>query len=129
MQPFLNIINFLYFTILGSSNIHFSLSNGAVSNNGRLTMRYFGTQGTVCANNFDVQDAHVVCRMMGYSQAVIVYKQQHSDNMYIFSLRMDCNGRETSIQQCGYRLYDINACRRNNIVWIVCKPTGTHMLQ
>ncbi|XP_031562352.1 deleted in malignant brain tumors 1 protein-like [Actinia tenebrosa] len=109
----------------GSSNIHFSLSNGAVSHSGRLMIRYFGTQGSVCADNFDIQDAHVACRMMGYSHAITVYKQPQSDRMPVFSLVMNCNGPETSIQQCGFSLYEINACRSNNVVWIVCRPTGS----
>jgi deleted-in-malignant-brain-tumors protein 1 len=90
-------------------------------------MRYYGTWGAVCADYFDLQDANVVCRMMGYSQAATIYKQVHSDSMFSFSLVMHCNGHERSITQCTrYNLYRINACGSNNDVWIVCKPAGIY---
>jgi Notch-like protein len=76
--------------------------------------------GAVCADTIDLQDAHVVCRMMGYMQAVTLYKQ--SGESFKFLTTMHCNGTENSTDQCSNGKSKTNTCRGKKDAWIICKP-------
>ena len=55
---------FVYVWTLGSV---FELRDGFDSRHGRLVIRRNGQIGTVCNNSFGIEEARVVCRMIGYS--------------------------------------------------------------
>ena len=42
------------------------LEGGSSSNEGRVVVRLGNTDGTVCDDSWDTDDAQVVCRMLGY---------------------------------------------------------------
>ncbi len=42
------------------------LVGGDTDRSGRLEVKIFGEWGTTCSDRFDVADAKVVCRMLGY---------------------------------------------------------------
>lgn len=45
------------------------LVNGASASEGRVEIFYRGHWGTVCDNLWNLLDAHVVCRALGYENA------------------------------------------------------------
>jgi deleted-in-malignant-brain-tumors protein 1 len=80
------------------------LVNGA-SNYGRVEVYHEGQWGTVCDDAWDINDANVVCRELGYSSASSAptganYGQGTGpiwiDDTY-------CLGSEDSLLSCGYR--------------------------
>jgi len=50
--------------VLYIGNVRYRLSQGT---SGRLEVSINGKWGTVCNDNFDTNDAKVICRQLGYS--------------------------------------------------------------
>ena len=42
------------------------LTNGTAANNGRVEVFANGRWGVICDHTWDIQDAHVVCRQLGF---------------------------------------------------------------
>jgi hypothetical protein len=121
LTPTYDVNNKLY-VVLGSPSMTFRLADKPV---GRLEARYHGIWGAVCADNIDLQDAHVVCRMMGYSQADLMIWHLRSVIAIRFSLIIKCFGNESSTEECSaIRLNRINTCAIDRDVLIVCKSTS-----
>ena len=62
-----------------------------------------GQWGGICSHGFDIHDANVVCRMLGFPFATgianDVYGTAPSGNNFILE-ELDCTGNETSVFDC-----------------------------
>ena len=86
-------------------------------------MHYNGQWGTVCDVLFDINDANVVCRQLGYQGAT----QYHGNAYYgpgsgpIWLANVQCTGTETSLQNCSHRGIGYHNCRHHEDVGVVCQ--------
>ncbi|KAI8514478.1 scavenger receptor [Branchiostoma belcheri] len=101
------------------------LIGGSSPNEGRVEVRPEDslTWGTVCHNQFDMKDADVVCRMLGYPNATQVqndaYFVQGTGPIYMDDLR--CDGNESSIFNCSYAGWTIQDCDHGQDAGVVCR--------
>ena len=89
---------------------------------GRVEVKVNGHWGTVCDKNWDMTDAEVVCRELGFTGAV---NAPHSSTFGASSgpIWMDdvhCGGGESSLLNCGHRGWGIHNCDRSNEASVVC---------
>eukprot|EP00057_Strongylocentrotus_purpuratus_P006347 XP_011660821.1 PREDICTED: neurotrypsin-like [Strongylocentrotus purpuratus] len=78
------------------------LVGGRNSSEGRVEFFSKSTWGTVCAESWTLNDAHVVCKSLGFAGALKAFTELElgygSNNVYLEDAR--CTGRETNILNC-----------------------------
>ena len=67
---------------------------------GRIEVLINGQWGTVCDNGWDFNDAHVICRQLGYLGARTTYYNAHYGQGGGPMLQLNCQGSEESFYEC-----------------------------
>ncbi|XP_019852771.1 PREDICTED: scavenger receptor cysteine-rich type 1 protein M160-like [Amphimedon queenslandica] len=72
---------------------------------GTVQVLYNGSWGSVCSNGWDINDAHVACRQLGYPSAVrtglsVLFSLEPVSDSPIWLSGVNCEGTESSIGQC-----------------------------
>ena len=78
-------------------------SSGGSASAGKVEIQYQGQWGTVCEGGWDKNDAHVICRMLGYKAAdaaIVSIEGETSRRMLIYNV--GCSGNEKSIAECSH---------------------------
>ena len=80
----------------------------------------------MCGDDFDMDDANVVCRQLGYLQARSYYKNSlellRPDSGPIWISNLACLGDETALLDCSRRNEFSNYnCEHNEDVEVVCQ--------
>ncbi|XP_071480452.1 scavenger receptor cysteine-rich domain-containing group B protein-like [Diadema antillarum] len=97
------------------------LVNGSQPNEGRVEVYLGGSWGTVCDHHWDMTDAHVVCRFLGYrgaSDAPGGAKFGRGSGSISMN-RVLCEGSEISLFQCAHWPVE-DDCSHDNDAAVVC---------
>ena len=96
---------------------------------GRLEVFYNGTWGTVCDDSWDINDARVACRQLGYTYAVRAF--QGSDvpdgkgQIWLDDVR--CTGSEQNLVSCTHNGFGNENCGHSEDAGVECSSTGNIM--
>ena len=91
-------------------------------NYGRVEVYYDGVWGTVCDDSWDINDAHVVCRQLGFSSAFSAPQRakygQGSEPTWLDNVQ--CQGGEASLLDCTHAGWGIENCSHSEDASVVC---------
>ncbi|NWH75255.1 MARCO protein, partial [Piaya cayana] len=86
---------------------------------GRVEILHRGTWGTICDDSWGIQDANVVCRMLGYSHATASFTATAGAGQ-IWLDDVNCNGYERSIFDCEKPDWGVNNCSHSEDAGVEC---------
>ena len=87
-----------------------------------------GTWGGICDDFFDINDADVICRMLGFPSAITALGSSTAMKLYGTAPSGDnfvlddlgCTGNEASIFDCQHKGEWNENCRKNEIAAVQC---------
>ena len=94
---------------------------------GRVEVFYGGRWGTVCDDTWDINDAVVVCRQLGYKyviQALGKGSYVLSGSGQIWLDNVNCTGSESNLTSCTHDGWGIHKCGHDKDVGVECSSTG-----
>lgn len=100
------------------------LVNGTGSKSGRVEVLHRGKWGTVCDNAWDMRDANVVCRMLGFPGALAAYRGAKfgSGKGRVRIGDVGCKGSETNLAFCPHK--DYSDCTHSKDAGAVCRAAS-----
>ncbi|VDI75538.1 deleted in malignant brain tumors 1 protein, partial [Mytilus galloprovincialis] len=103
------------------------LVNGTRLTSGRLEVYHNNVWGTVCSKNFDIEDATVVCKSLGFDAKypyVVPTPYFGSGNGLILLENLGCMGNETDISNCSSNGWGHSDCTHDQDVSLLCDFTN-----
>ena len=108
------------------------LVGGTTSNKGRVEVYRNGFWGTICKDGWNIPDASVVCRMLGYTGAWTAgcCNNYPGGSGPVWLSDLSCTGEENSLTECGHSGWGMNNCDHGKDVEVIChsppteKPSG-----
>ena len=121
LKLFPHLENKLFF-LLETALVRLKGSN--VTHMGRVEIKRHGFWHAVCSIGFDIHDADVVCRQLGFSEAVLEVAHGQfglgSGPMWLTSIR--CQGNESSLDECVSAGWELEpSCRDKHSSGVVCR--------
>ena len=103
------------------------LVGGQSSNEGRVEVYYQGQWGTVCDDGWDLNDANVVCRMLGLPSATHAWDSAHFGQGPgpIALDDVKCYGYEWSITDCSHQPWFAHDCGHHEDAGATCSEALT----
>ena len=93
---------------------------------GRVEVLYYGQWGRICDDGWDINNAKVVCRQLGYLDAIKALRGGlvPLGSGRVFLSRVNCIGTEQNISSCSFRQWRRNYCTHSEDVGVECTTSG-----
>lgn len=95
---------------------------------GRVEVFYQEKWGTVCDDGWGINDAHVVCRQLGYKRAVQALQGGDVPHGFgkIWLDSVSCTGGESSLTSCFHGGWGNHDCSHVEDAGVKCFSTGIY---
>ncbi|XP_072018477.1 scavenger receptor cysteine-rich domain-containing protein DMBT1-like [Amphiura filiformis] len=114
--------------ILVDGPTEYRLVGGSNSTEGRVELLVSNIWGTVCDDNWDMNDARVICRQLGLPHASPVALSSAffgQGSGLIWMSDVGCYGTESSLDQCNHGGLGIHHCGHNEDAVVICTDEKT----
>ncbi|KAK3089728.1 hypothetical protein FSP39_005947 [Pinctada imbricata] len=133
MKSFINysLLIFLLAMIFSDVNGKEKIVNGRNNYTGRIEINHNGEWGVICDDNWDLQDAAVACRMLGFSfgAKVAVGRSVFGIGNGNFLLDdVNCTGNEISLVDCHKKPWKSHNCRNSEVAGVICDPSQVRLV-
>ncbi|XP_062512309.1 MAM and LDL-receptor class A domain-containing protein 1-like isoform X2 [Corticium candelabrum] len=100
------------------------VNNGYTANAGRVEIYHNGEWGGVCGDGWDLNDANVVCRQLGYSRnhsaATRSYFGQGCGRIWMSNI--DCHvWRYSRLADCPFSGWGVRSCDHSGYAGVICR--------
>ncbi len=104
------------------------LAAGSHTKEGRVEVLFMGIWGTVCSSNWDINEAKVVCRQLGYNQTNNTIIASTKAQLWgvghgTIWMKVQCSGSEASLLDCSHNGMRYTRCSHNQDVGVVCNAS------
>ena len=98
------------------------LVGGSGPHEGRVEVLRNGHWGTACDDGWDLQDATVVCRQLGYGTAgaALRFAAYGEGSGPIWYGNVDCSGSEANLDQCAHNGLGVHNCVHSEDAGAIC---------
>ncbi|KAM4530716.1 galectin-3-binding protein A-like [Odontesthes bonariensis] len=103
------------------------LSGSKSVSEGRVEVYHDGKWGTVCDDEWDLNEAHVVCRQLNFpgAKSVVTGKDYGKAPGPIWLDDITCKGTEKQLVSCEFKGWGITDCSHKEDVGVICE-TGNN---
>ena len=114
----ISIVSVIFLFFSSGSLLPIRIVNGDTDLNGRVEVFYNNTWGTICDDYWDLRDARVVCRQLGFVDAVSAVsfaRYGQGEGIYIYiciCIHMYMVYKVTYVCTCMYILYKFSFIRQ-----------------